>query len=92
MPLKNEICFALIRNHYRLGGLTNEFEVQYLSPLVVRKELENMLYQKGDHYINEADLIGEHSITFWNLVRIEDFHWLFLFVLFLFAICFILHF
>ncbi|CAH1795855.1 unnamed protein product [Owenia fusiformis] len=42
--------------------------VPYLSPLVLRKEVENILEQEGDKCLNKADFCDEHPIIFWNLV------------------------
>ncbi len=50
----------------------NEFTVQYLSPLVVRKELENIIMhtEPNDDKENLIDskFIDEHSVVFWNLI------------------------
>jgi hypothetical protein len=50
----------------------NEFTVQYLSPLVVRKELENIIMhaEPNDDRENLIDskFIDEHSVVFWNLI------------------------
>ena len=50
----------------------NEFTVQYLSPLVVRKELENIIMhnEPNDDKDNLIDskFIDEHSVVFWNLI------------------------
>ena len=51
---------------------TMEFTVQYLSPLVVRKELENIITNNSSEnedisLINEK-FMNEHSIIFWNLI------------------------
>lgn len=44
------------------------FSVPYLNPLVLRKELENILSQEGDLSLAEAKFIEEHPIIYWNLV------------------------
>jgi len=51
---------------------TSELTVQYLSPLVVRKEIENIILFKKQENQNES-LIGsnfmdEHSVVFFNLL------------------------
>ncbi|RZC41912.1 hypothetical protein BDFB_007823 [Asbolus verrucosus] len=44
------------------------FSVPYLNPLVLRKELENVLTQEGDLSLAEAKFVDEHPIIYWNLV------------------------
>ncbi|XP_074649748.1 C-myc promoter-binding protein-like [Tubulanus polymorphus] len=53
----------------RRQSLTSEpITVPYLSPLVLRKEVENILVQEGDSCIGKSEFIDEHPIIFWNLV------------------------
>lgn len=40
----------------------------YLSPLVLRKELEIVLDREGDVALTSADFVDEHAIVYWNLV------------------------
>ncbi|XP_041078146.1 LOW QUALITY PROTEIN: DENN domain-containing protein 4C-like [Polyodon spathula] len=42
--------------------------VPYLSPLVLRKELESLLENEGEHVIYTHKFINQHPIIFWNLV------------------------
>ncbi|KAM6949621.1 DENN domain-containing protein 4C [Aplochiton taeniatus] len=42
--------------------------VPYLSPLVLRKELESLLENEGDQVIYSHKLLSQHPIIFWNLV------------------------
>ncbi|XP_063770244.1 DENN domain-containing protein 4C isoform X2 [Pseudophryne corroboree] len=42
--------------------------VPYLSPLVLRKELESLLEHEGDQVIHTSTFINQHPIIFWNLV------------------------
>uniref|UniRef100_UPI00398EF96F DENN domain-containing protein 4C isoform X3 n=1 Tax=Pristiophorus japonicus TaxID=55135 RepID=UPI00398EF96F len=42
--------------------------VPYLSPLVLRKELESLLENEGDQVIHSPTFINQHPIIFWNLV------------------------
>lgn len=44
------------------------FSIPYLNPLVLRKELENVLTQEGDLSLSEAKFIEDHPIIYWNLV------------------------
>lgn len=44
------------------------FSVPYLNPLVLRKELENILTQEGDLSLADAKFVEEHPIIYWNLV------------------------
>eukprot|EP00095_Tigriopus_kingsejongensis_P005877 snap_masked-scaffold38_size502422-processed-gene-3.3 protein:Tk05877 transcript:snap_masked-scaffold38_size502422-processed-gene-3.3-mRNA-1 annotation:"c-myc promoter-binding protein" len=40
----------------------------YLSPLVLRKELENILGTEGDSCLLEPETVDSHPIIFWNLL------------------------
>lgn len=42
--------------------------VPYLSPLVLRKELETIISCEGDHCLNQSQFYDEHPIVYWNLV------------------------
>uniref|UniRef100_A0A182IYU6 UDENN domain-containing protein n=1 Tax=Anopheles atroparvus TaxID=41427 RepID=A0A182IYU6_ANOAO len=42
--------------------------VPYLNPLVLRKELENILSQEGDLALTRTTFEEEHPIIYWNLV------------------------
>uniref|UniRef100_I3IZE0 DENN domain containing 4B n=1 Tax=Oreochromis niloticus TaxID=8128 RepID=I3IZE0_ORENI len=42
--------------------------VAYLSPLVLRKELESLLENEGEAVLAQPQLLDNHSIIFWNLV------------------------
>ncbi|XP_057709856.1 DENN domain-containing protein 4C isoform X1 [Corythoichthys intestinalis] len=42
--------------------------VPYLSPLVLRKELETLLENEGDQVIYTHKFLSQHPILFWNLV------------------------
>ncbi|KAM6967781.1 LOW QUALITY PROTEIN: DENN domain-containing protein 4B [Aplochiton taeniatus] len=42
--------------------------VAYLSPLVLRKELESLLENEGESVLSQPQLLDSHSIIFWNLV------------------------
>lgn len=46
----------------------NAFTVPYLSPLVLRKEVENVLEGSGDCCLASSDFVDNHPIIFWNLV------------------------
>ena len=43
--------------------------VAYLSPLVLRKELENMFENDGVACLQSVDIVQQKGIIFWNLVR-----------------------
>lgn len=45
--------------------------VPYLNPLVLRKELESILYAEGDSCLTEPKFVDEHPIIYWNMVRAE---------------------
>lgn len=40
----------------------------YLNPLVLRKELENILVQHGDNCLCKTNFVDEHPIIYWNLL------------------------
>ncbi|KAM4600741.1 DENN domain-containing protein 4B isoform 2-T2 [Polymixia lowei] len=42
--------------------------VAYVSPLVLRKELESLLENEGEAVLAQAQFLDNHSIIFWNLV------------------------
>lgn len=44
------------------------FSVPYLNPLVLRKELENVLAVEGDLSLADGKFVEEHPIIYWNLV------------------------
>jgi hypothetical protein len=46
---------------------TTEFTVGYFSPLVVRKELENIIVNNNNE-AERIDFLADHEIIFWNLV------------------------
>jgi pentatricopeptide repeat protein len=47
---------------------SNPFTVPYLSPLVLRKEVENVLENEGDYSLLHSSFIEDHPIIYWNLV------------------------
>lgn len=51
---------------------SDNLSVPYLNPLVLRKELENILSQEGDASLSSSTFIDEHPIIYWNLVWIME--------------------
>lgn len=51
---------------------SDQLSVPYLNPLVLRKELENILGQEGDAVLRNTTFVDEHPIIFWNLVWIME--------------------
>lgn len=45
--------------------------VPYLNPLVLRKELENILHHEGDPSLTNPSFVDQHPIVYWNLVSID---------------------
>lgn len=43
-------------------------EVEFLSPPLLRKELENVLYTKGEGLLVQKDFCETHKLLFWNLI------------------------
>uniref|UniRef100_A0A8C3A8P1 DENN domain containing 4B n=1 Tax=Cyclopterus lumpus TaxID=8103 RepID=A0A8C3A8P1_CYCLU len=50
-----------------VGGAP-QVTVAYLSPLVLRKELESLLENEGEAVLAQPQFLENHSIIFWNLV------------------------
>ncbi|XP_064554916.1 DENN domain-containing protein Crag isoform X1 [Drosophila montana] len=46
--------------------------VPYLNPLVLRKELENILTQEGDLSLIKPNFVEEHPIIYWNLLWLME--------------------
>jgi hypothetical protein len=55
-------------NALREPIVSTPITVPYLSPLVLRKELENMLEREGDTCLVDPSIVDEHPIIFWNLI------------------------
>lgn len=51
---------------------SDSLSVPYLNPLVLRKELENILMQDGDAALLKSSFVDEHPIIYWNLVWITN--------------------
>lgn len=51
---------------------SNHLEVPYLNPLVLRKELENILATEGDLCLTKSKFADEHPIIYWNLVWVME--------------------
>lgn len=52
------------------GKRLEPITVPYLSPLVLRKELETMLGHDGDLYLTQPSFPDHHPILYWNMVRV----------------------
>ncbi|XP_022235507.1 DENN domain-containing protein 4C-like [Limulus polyphemus] len=51
------------------GGITLEpLSVPFLSPLVLRKEIEYVLDHEGDDCLTKPEFVDQHPIIYWNLV------------------------
>ena len=44
------------------------FVVPYLSPMVLRKEVESLISQDGSKILETEELVRERPIIYWNLV------------------------
>jgi hypothetical protein len=55
---------------------TAPISVHYLSPLVLRKELENIIDtpDPNTNHFYQLDFMEQHPILFWNLVKLIDMH------------------
>ena len=45
-------------------------KIPYLSPLVLRKELEHVLESEGDTALSHSSFVDDHAIIYWNLVSL----------------------
>uniref|UniRef100_A0A6Q2XQK0 DENN/MADD domain containing 4C n=1 Tax=Esox lucius TaxID=8010 RepID=A0A6Q2XQK0_ESOLU len=69
-----EVPAGLTNTHKRSDGPGHKrpnpmpVSVPYLSPLVLRKELETLLENEGDQVIYTHKFLSQHPIIFWNLV------------------------
>ncbi|MGH0173223.1 UNVERIFIED_CONTAM: hypothetical protein FKN15_064853 [Acipenser sinensis] len=54
------------------GGPTQGVTVAYLSPLVLRKELESLLENEGDGVLAQPQLVDSHPIIYWNLTSPDE--------------------
>ena len=53
----------------RSGSVAQEpVSVPYLSPLVLRKELETVIGREGDLCLTRCTFVDEHPIIYWNLL------------------------
>lgn len=60
------LCFCLPQGA-SVGGAP-QVTVAYLSPLVLRKELESLLENEGEAVLAQPQFLDNHSIIFWNLL------------------------
>ena len=59
----NTILPILIHSH-----ALKSIQVNYLSPIVLRKSMENILFSENNFNILTPSFVDEHPILFWNLV------------------------
>lgn len=68
----NTVCPSCNRPTVPLLTITmlgeQSFSVPYLNPLVLRKELENILQREGDLTLSDEKFVENHPIVYWNLV------------------------
>ncbi|KAJ6656944.1 hypothetical protein lerEdw1_002945 [Lerista edwardsae] len=50
------------------GPRVEHLSFAFLSPLVLRKELETLLENEGGDFLSQPDLVDNHPIIYWNLV------------------------
>jgi hypothetical protein len=71
VPLTNQSEFSNpeFQPVEQLEGVSSDpIVVPYLSPLVLRKELENCLSIEGDSCLVQPQFVDDHPIIYWNLV------------------------
>ncbi|XP_074094810.1 DENN domain-containing protein Crag isoform X2 [Cotesia typhae] len=66
--INDPLTGALIELMDQPRELPEPITVPYLNPLVLRKELENVLSQEGDTCLTKHRFIQEHPIVYWNLI------------------------
>lgn len=52
--------------------IVDNLTVPYLNPLVLRKELENILVLEGDSALRKPSFANEHPIIYYNLLWFMD--------------------
>uniref|UniRef100_A0A6Q2WSK8 DENN/MADD domain containing 4B n=1 Tax=Esox lucius TaxID=8010 RepID=A0A6Q2WSK8_ESOLU len=70
-PMNNQLELCESQSNEQPGSLPGgppPVTVAYLSPLVLRKELESLLENEGETVLAQGQLLENHSIIFWNLV------------------------
>ncbi|CAL4117606.1 unnamed protein product, partial [Meganyctiphanes norvegica] len=55
-------------NIKRKGERLEALQVPYLSPLVLRKELETVLFHEGDTCLTQPAFADHHPILYWNML------------------------
>jgi pentatricopeptide repeat protein len=46
----------------------NVIEVEFLSPLMLRKEIESLIYSEGEAFLADRETCEKHKVIFWNMV------------------------
>lgn len=64
-PARDAPHFDNSKLHHRLG---EDISIPYLSPLVLRKSLENLISKEGHGILNNSEVVFKAPIIFWNLV------------------------
>uniref|UniRef100_A0A673JNL5 DENN/MADD domain containing 4B n=1 Tax=Sinocyclocheilus rhinocerous TaxID=307959 RepID=A0A673JNL5_9TELE len=62
------VCSSQSESSVPSVGGAPQVTVAYLSPLVLRKEMESLLENEGEAVLSQVQLLDSHSILFWNLV------------------------
>ena len=52
--------------------VVKNIQVEFLSPPIIRKELENLMYKDGDSVLLAKDFVDKHRILFWNMALYFD--------------------
>lgn len=66
---KSVLNFLFFYAFDRCTTSVDPITVPYLSPLVLRKELDNILANEGDLALGSDEFLDQHPIIFWNLVK-----------------------
>lgn len=65
---KDEAPATAKRDSRPFNGSQQSFTVPYLSPIVLRKELESVFESLGDNCPASSQFVDEHPIIYWNLL------------------------
>jgi hypothetical protein len=51
-----------------MGAESTSLAITFMSPPILRKQLEKVIYSQGDTFLLERSFVDRHSELYWNLV------------------------
>ena len=63
-----------VRDHRHVNSpeetpqMSDPIQIPYLSPIVLRKELESILEREGDTCLGDDNFVDDHHNIYWNLI------------------------